>query len=60
MKKILFVIIILLFLSDYTFASEQINIKDFTNELKNYSNDLFPELSDENWLMNVIERRYEL
>ena len=59
MKKILFLIMILLFLPDIIFASEQINMKAFTVEVKNYSDEIFPEFSDENWISEVISREDE-
>ncbi|MBQ9314613.1 MAG: hypothetical protein IJ220_06465 [Clostridia bacterium] len=59
MKKFLFLIIILLLLSNISLASEQINMKEFLAEIKNYSDEIFPEISDENWISEVIGRSNE-
>ena len=57
MKKIIIIFLILLLLPDISFASEQINIKEFVSEIKNYNDETFPEFSDEEWITNVINRR---
>ena len=59
MKKIVYLVIVLLILPNLTFASDPINISEFTSEIKNYSNGIFPELSDDNWILEVISRKYE-
>lgn len=38
------------------FATDEVNVEKFISEVKEYSNDIFPELSDENFLNNVLKR----
>ena len=52
--------LILLFSPKFTYASEQMNIEEFKQEVKNYSNDVFPELSNENWISDVISGNMNL
>lgn len=59
MKKYLFFIILFINLSSLVLAVDSINVKEFTGEIKNYSDEMFPEFSDENWLSEVINRKYE-
>lgn len=59
MKKILFLIIIFFGFFNLVFATDSVNVKEFTNEIKNYSDEIFPEFSDENWLSEVISRKNE-
>jgi len=56
MKKFLSLLLMLILVSPITFASEQINIKEFSHEMKEYGDELFPEFSDEDWITDVIGR----
>ena len=38
------------------FATDEVNVDNFISEVKGYSNDIFPELSDENFLNSVLKR----
>ena len=38
------------------FATDEVNVDKFISEVKRYSNDIFPELSDENFLNSVLKR----
>ena len=40
----------------YVFAIVVFNVDKFISEVKGYSNDIFPELSDENFLNSVLKR----
>ena len=37
-------------------ATDEVDVEKFISEVKEYSNDIFPELSDENFLNNVLKR----
>lgn len=39
------------------FATDEVNVDKFISEVKGYSNDIFPELSDEDFLNSVLKRR---
>ena len=38
------------------FATDEVNVDKFISEVTGYSNDIFPELSDENFLNSVLKR----
>ena len=38
------------------FATDEVNVDKFISEVKGYSIDIFPELSDENFLNSVLKR----
>lgn len=38
------------------FATDEVKVDKFISEVKGYSNDIFPELSDENFLDSVLKR----
>ena len=38
------------------FATDEVNVDKFISKVKGYSNDIFPELSDENFLNSVLKR----
>ena len=57
MKKFLMLMTLLFFIPNMSLASEQMNIKEFTNEVKNYSDEIFPEFSKEDWVTEVISRK---
>lgn len=59
MKRIFLLVIILLLIPKFSIASEQINLKEFAGEVKKYSEEIFPEFSDENWISEVISRKNE-
>ena len=56
-KIILFFTILIILFSNKSFATNEIDVSDFIDEVKEYSNDIFPELADENWLNNILSRR---
>ena len=39
------------------FATDEVNVDKFISEVKGYSNDIFPELSDENFLINIMTKK---
>ena len=51
--------ILFCFITSNTFATDETNVSGFISEVKEYSNDVFPELSDENFLNSVLKRRYD-
>ena len=51
-------LILFVFVQNVVYAFEQTDVSEFVSEIKNYANDAFPEFSDENWLNNVLSRRY--
>lgn len=53
MKKIFVIVIILIFTMPISFGTD-INLTDFSDEMKKYSNDFFPELGDESFLASVM------
>ena len=55
----IFFVILFLFFST-TFATDKINIKEFTSEVAKYSNEVLPEFSNETWLEELIKRRHEI
>lgn len=57
MKKFLMLMLVLLFFPNMSLATEQMNMKEFTNEVKNYSDEIFPEFSKEDWINEVISRK---
>lgn len=59
MKNIFIVCMFFLFITDVSFASEQVNLKEFVSEIKEYNNEMFPEISDEAWLQELISRKDE-
>lgn len=52
-------LIILIFSFNIVFATNDFDIESFMNEVKGYSNDIFPELSNENWLNSILKRWYK-
>lgn len=60
MKNGFVIFFTILFLFSTTFASDKVNIKEFTSEVTKYSNEILPEFSNENWLEELIKRRYEI
>lgn len=42
-----------------TFATDETNVSEFISKVKEYSNDVLPELSDEDFLSSVLKRRYD-
>ena len=53
MKKIFIILIIMFCIMPVSFCTD-INLTDFSNEIRKYSNDVFPELGDENFLASVM------
>lgn len=53
---ILLCILILISMLSNVFATDEVNVDKFISEVKGYSNDIFPELSDENFLNSVLKR----
>ena len=53
MKKVFLILIIILFITPVAFCTD-INLNDFSNEMKKYSNEFFPELEDENFITSVM------
>ena len=59
MKFIVFILIIISLPNmSISCASESFNATEFFSEIKEYSSEIFPEFSDENWLTGVLTRRY--
>lgn len=52
-KLILLFVVILVFMTSISYAS---SVDDFIYEVKNYANDLFPEISSSEWLQDVLKR----
>ena len=52
-------IILIVFFPNIIFATEKIDVQELTGEIKKYSDENFPELSDENWVSEAISRKYE-
>lgn len=60
MKFIVFILIIISFLNiSISYATESFDANEFLSEIKEYSSEIFPEFSDENWLSGVLTRRYK-
>ena len=55
MKKFFFFVLILIFYCTVTYAVNNNNIENFLNELKNYTNDTFDEMVNENILNEIID-----
>lgn len=55
MKKIIFILLTIFFLQTICYAANTIDLHEFSNEIKKYGNELFPELQDGNILSNVIK-----
>lgn len=53
MKKVIIIFLIITFTTSITFATS-INIDDFKNEIKKYSNEYFPELNEETFVDEII------
>lgn len=53
MKKIFIILVIMLSITHTTFCTD-INLSDFSNEIKKYSNEFFPELGEESFLTSII------
>ena len=53
MKKLFIILIIMIFTMPTAFCTN-INLSDFSNEMKNYSNEFFPELGDESFITSVM------
>lgn len=47
------------FIASNTFANDEANVNGFISEVKEYGNEVFPELTDENFLNSVLKRRYD-
>lgn len=60
-NAILFLAVVILFclMMSNTFATDETNVSEFISKVKEYSNDVFPELSDEDFLSSVLKRRYD-
>lgn len=59
--KIKFGLILLVFvflLQSNSFAFEGVDVSDFISEVKTYNNNVFPEFSNENWLNNILKRKF--
>ena len=60
LKKFFLILLFFIFLfSNKSFANNEIDVSNFIDEAKEYSNELFPELSDESWINNILNRRYK-
>ena len=59
-KLFIFLIFIIVIFSNKIYATNEIDVSDFIDEVKEYSNDFFPELSDENWLNNILNGEIKL
>lgn len=59
-NAILFLAVVILFclMMSNTFATDETNVSEFISKVKEYSNDVLPELSDEDFLSSVLKRRY--
>ena len=57
-KKIIFLIIIFLLFGNIVFATNTFDVAGFIEEVKDYSSELFPEMADEAWLQNILNRRF--
>ena len=53
MKKVFVILIIMIFIMPTAFCMD-INLTDFSNEMKKYSNEFFPELGDESFTTSVM------
>lgn len=53
MKKVFVIFIIIIFIMPTAFCTE-INLNDFSNEMKKYSNEFFPELGEESFISNLM------
>ncbi len=58
--SIFLLFIIIIFTNKIYAVENEIDVSDFINEVKEYSNDFFPELSDENWLSNILNGELQL
>lgn len=60
-NAILFLAVVILFclMMSNTFATDETNVSEFISNVKEYSNDVLPELSDEDFLSSVLKRRYD-
>lgn len=60
-NAILFLAVVILFclMMSNTFATDETNVSEFISKVKEYSNDVLPELSDEDFLSSVLKRRYD-
>ena len=56
--KVLILVFVLFSFSNINrcIATEEFNAKEFINEVKSYSSEMFPEFSDENWISNILTR----
>ena len=53
MKKVFVIFIIMISIMPIAFCTN-INLSDFSNEMKQYSNEFFPELGDEGFISNIM------
>lgn len=61
-KNVIFLLMIFVlfcFIPSNTFANDEANVNGFISEVKEYGNEVFPELTDENFLNSVLKRRYD-
>lgn len=52
------IFVLFCFITSNTFANDEANVNGFISEVKGYSNEVFPELTDENFLNSVLKRGY--
>lgn len=47
-----------IFSANITLANDQFDVSNFIQEIEEYTNEVFPELSDKTWIDNILERKY--
>lgn len=59
-NKIIFLILLFMSLKSIVFATNDMDVSGFIDSVKEYSNEIFPEISDENWINDILKGDMEI